>query len=141
MNKELFQKLENATARIESLLHIGGMLTDDDSVSDPLRQVLAGSDDEELAKLFPGIPDWVADSIFNEDFSEFAEWVYEEDRLGFLVEFATPVMRGDEKCRTYTWSRYKTCWVYAETLPEAVELGIEWVAKCRAAELRQEGRG
>lgn len=137
MNKNLAQKLENATARIQALLHIGGMLTDGDSIPDPLRELLEDLNDKELAKLFPGIPGWVAESIVSEDFSEFAGWVHQENRLGFLVQFATPVMRGDKKCRTYSWGYYRTQWVYAETLAKAVNLGLGWVAECRTKELQE----
>jgi hypothetical protein len=134
MNKEFAQQLEDATARIEALLHIGGMLTDGDSIPDPLRELLEDSDDEDLAKLFPGIPGWITESLADGDFSDFAGWVHREGRLGFLVQFATPVMRGNESCRTYSWGHYGTRWIYAETLEKAVTLGLKWVTERRAKE-------
>jgi hypothetical protein len=133
-NKEIAQQLEDVTARIEALIHIGGMLTDSERIPDSIREMLSELDGEQIDELFPGIPDWAIENSDDGDYSDFTDWVYEQGRLGFLVQFATPIMRGDESCRTYSWGCYGTRWVYAETLSEAVELGLKWVAERRAQE-------
>ena len=133
-NKEISEKLANAIARIECLLHLGGMANDTDQVPDYLGEMLDEQGEEELKVIFPGIPDWVIESLAEYDRSDFVEWLHRNNKLGFLVQFATPVMQGGERCRTYSWGHYNTCWIYAETLAEAVEHGLKWVAERRAKE-------
>jgi hypothetical protein len=137
MSNKLFQQLEGATARIETLLHIGGMITDCCSIPESFREMLEDQSRAELEEIFPGIPDWAVESIDDNDLTEFLEWLHEEDRFGFLVQFATPVMEGSEDFKTYSWGYYGTRWVYSESLEEAIELGLKWVAERRAKELRK----
>lgn len=134
MNKELSHKLESVTTRIETLLHIGGMVTDCDSMPEVLREMLGEQDDKQLSQLFPNIPKRVIEALDDDDLSEFAEWVHLEGRLGFLVQFATPVMRHYAGAKTYSWGYYRTHWFYGETLQQATERGLEWAAECRAKE-------
>lgn len=133
-NKEIAEKLDSATARIESLLHLGGMATDTTAIPEPLREMLDDHSEEELKVIFPGIPDWLLESLAEYDHSDFVEWANRHNKLGFLVQFATPVIQGDSSCRTYSWGHYSTCWIYAETLAEAVEHGLKWVPERRAKE-------
>jgi hypothetical protein len=141
VNKQLHEQLEQATARIEALIHIGGMLTDPDSLPNAIERLLE-EDDDTLSHAFPDIPDWVKEAL--DDLAErgyaFFEWAHQNNKLGFVVQFATPVMRdvdGDGG-GTFSWGHYCTRWVYGETLEEAAKRGLEWVAERRAAELEKE---
>jgi hypothetical protein len=132
-NRKILQELDAATARIETLLHIGGMTADADTLPECLREMLGEQSNKELLEFFPGIPENLLEGIDNEEYTEIVEWLVRNERLGFFVQFATPVMRGTTS--TYSWGRYTTKWVYADTLGESVVLGLKWVADCRAKEL------
>lgn len=132
MNKEINQQLEDASARIESMLHIGGMVTNIYTIPEALRDMLR--DQEDLAQVIPGVPPEVIEEIDRDDFDAFSEWAIDNDKLGFLVQFATPVMKHHTTGRTYSWGHYGTRWVYGETLEEAVKTGLEWVAERRIKE-------
>jgi hypothetical protein len=141
MNKQLYEQLEQACARIEALIHIGGMVTDGDSMPDVVDDLLQ-EDDETLAHAFPDMPAWVKEVLDDrhERGPAFAEWVHQDNKLGFVVKFATPVMRNVDGngCGTYSWGHYYTQWTYGDTLEKATENGLAWVALRRAAEFEKE---
>jgi hypothetical protein len=127
--------LEEATARIETILHIGAMTTDGDCLPTALEDMLQDQDTDDLKRLFPGMPARVMETFDEGEPSEFVEWVYRHKRLGFLVLFATPVMKhiSEGHC-SYSWGHYGTRWVYADTLDDALQQGLAWVAERRAKE-------
>lgn len=134
--KKLYEQLSNATARMESLVCIGGMLGDGDSPAEPLQDLL----EEEPAvfrRCFPDAPSWLHKALDSrEDAAEaFGEWAVTTGKLGFALKIATPKMthHGSKSCR-YSWGYYMTAWVYGDTLDEAVARGLEWVAESRAYE-------
>lgn len=137
MNSQLYEQLEQATARIEQLLHIGGMVAGSDSMPDPLRDLL-DEDDETLTMVFPGLPDWVKEAMSDRDEGPdaFHQWVHDSGALGFVVQFATPLMRDLDSpgCGTFSWGSYYTHWVYGDTLEQAIERGLAWVDERRARE-------
>lgn len=136
MNKTISRQLEEATARIETILHIGAMATDDDCLPTALEDMLQDQDNEDLQRLFPGLPTDVLDDFDDgSDPTGFVDWLRYSDRLGFLVQFATPVIRHhDSGGCSYSWGHYGTRWFYAETLEDAVQQGLAWVAERRAKE-------
>lgn len=140
MNKQLSRKLEQATARVETMIHLGCMVTDASSLPEALDDLL--QDDDTLVQAFPDMPEWVKAALDSrhERGEAFSEWVCQEEKFGFVIQFATPVMRNIDKngCGSYSWGYYSTRWVYGETLEEAVTNGIAWVAKRRAAEIEKQ---
>lgn len=140
MNKQLFEKLLEQTARIQSIIHIGGMVTDGDSLPDAIDDLLE-EDDATLEQCFPDMPDWVKQELNDRHMrgSAFVEWVLQSEKLGFVVQFATPVMRNlGEGSRSYSWGYYCTHWVYGENLEEAVTKALSWVSDCRAKEMKKQ---
>ncbi len=137
MHKKLYEQLEQANARIESLIHLGGMVASGDSLPDVIDDLLQ-EDSETLENCFPDMPEWVRHELddSNSRAAAFSEWIHQEGKLGFLVQFATPVMRKlDEHCAVCSWGRYYTHWTYGETLEEATTQALAWVAERRAKEL------
>jgi hypothetical protein len=135
MTDTLSGPLEEATARIEALLHIGAMSTDHDCLPTALVDMLEDQGSSDLERLFPGIPAWVVEAFDTGDFSEFVTWAHRHKRLGFLVLFATPLMKHiSEGHIRYSWGHYATCWVYADTLDDALQQGLAWVAERRKKE-------
>ncbi|MBY0235793.1 MAG: hypothetical protein K2W93_12485, partial [Burkholderiaceae bacterium] len=90
-----------------------------------------------FAKAFPDVPSDVAD-----DNEEIKDWLMDRGTHGYLVKFATPVMRhlGDD-ATAFSWNSYYTHWVYAETMAEAIERGLKWVADRREVEMKNSKGG
>lgn len=136
MNRKLYERLEEATARIEAVVFIAGMLGDGDSIAEPLSDLL----DEDTATLkgcFPDMPGWLQEALDGHRLvaDAFYEWAFTKGKLGFVVKIATPVMEhSSPTSSTYSWGRYMTSWHYGETLSEAVDQGLTWVAQRRLAE-------
>lgn len=71
---------------------------------------------------------WLLNSIRNAEYVY--EWLTLNNKNGFFVKFATPVMdRG-----TYSWGCYTTQWVYGDTFEEALDKGFAWVELMREKE-------
>lgn len=136
MTDTLSGPLEEATARIEQILHIGAMATDGDCFPTALEDMLQEQTDDDLERLFPGIPaEVMADFDAGSDPTGLLEWLRYSGLLGFLVLFATPVMKhSPEGHSSYSWGMYGTRWVYADTLDDALQQGLAWVAERRAKE-------
>jgi hypothetical protein len=139
VNKKLHQQLEEAYARIEMLIHIGGMVTGSDSLPDVIDELLQ-EDDDMLKHVFPDMPDFVKEVLDDrhERGPAFADWVRQEGKLGFVVQLATPVMKVEKNGGSaFSWGHYYTHWAYGETLEEAILLGLDWVAKRRQFEIQE----
>jgi hypothetical protein len=141
MNKQLNEQLEQATARIEQLIHLGGMAAAGDSLPDPIRDLL-DEDDKTLIEIWPDLPAWVMEVLSDstEGPEAFSQWVHDSGTLGFVVKIATPLMRNvtEPGCGTFSWGNYYTRWFYGETLEEASERGLAWVNERREAEFSKE---
>jgi hypothetical protein len=139
MNRHIYNQLEQATARIESMIHLGGMVTSD-SVPDAIDDLLQ-EDDDTLLHVFPDMPEWVKEELNDRLMrgSAFSEWLSQTGKLGFVVQFATPVMRHLGTCGAthYSWGHYYTRWTYGDTLEEALQFGLAWVNERRAAEVEK----
>lgn len=125
-NRDWFAELEERDLRIERIIWIAGVCVE--SVSDDLREFMEGlSGAGEFNNIF-GL------EISEEKFDEFVDaedmvlgTLNTEDRLGWLVKFATPV-------RTYlsetewqgTWSWYSTTWRYSDDFREVLRKGVQW---------------
>lgn len=135
--KKLQEKLADATLRMDRVIILAGALVDADSPADEFDNFISyGSDLETLQRLFPDAPRYVLDED-NEDewFDLLCEWLCESGTLGYLVQFATPVMRPlTNTVRSFSWGHYNTRWEYAETLNAVVAKGLAWAAEIRAEE-------
>lgn len=134
-HSEIHEALSDSTTRFERVIYMAGALSQADSLPDDLRDLLEDEDDETLLQAFPGFPLSLRDD--GDCFLEFAaEWLIDNGRLGFLAKAATPVMtyhRGS-KSSSFSWGRYRTQWVYGETMDEIVAKAVAWADKQRAAE-------
>lgn len=130
-NIDVAEEFDNALIRIEQILFIGGMLGSWDSPSHALRDAL----DDDLDAIVSSIPGATHEEIehYGEDGGGFIEWAIDTRRLGFLVQFGKPVMRGS----VFSWGMYRTMWVYAETLDEAIEIAKAKLNRDEATDARQ----
>ena len=135
--EKIYQQLEQATTRMDNVVVLAGMLSDGDNIPDVLRDLLDEEPDA-LAKCFPEMPKSIARIDDSEEFqAAFFGWVLRNKKLGFVVQFARPVMKWDSSGRSasYSWGRYNTTWIYGDTLAQAVKLGLAWAKARKAIEL------
>lgn len=137
----LQNKLFDATLRIDKVIVLAGALSDPDSPCGELDEFIDyEGDTETLQRLFPNIPR----RILNEDGDALVElvceWLSESGSLGYLVQFATPVMKRITKTAwSFSWGSFYTRWEYAETFEAVVEKGLAWAAEMRAKEKKKGG--
>jgi hypothetical protein len=134
--KALYDRLNDATVRMDQVLLLAGMLCDGDAVADPLRELLE-DDPDTLKRCFPDMPAEFAEVSDTDEFKEtFLEWAYLGNKWGFVVQFARPVMdwSADGNSAGFSWGYYNTAWFYGDTLDEAVERGLQWAVEREAAE-------
>ena len=134
--KTIYDRLNDATLRMESMVLLAGMLGDGDSLPDVLSELLE-DDPDTLAKCFPDMPKALASCEESDDFKEsFMDWAYRSNKYGFVIQFARPVMdwSADGKSAGFSWGYYNTAWLYGDTLEEAVERGLQWAREREAAE-------
>lgn len=138
MNKEISKQLVDATARLETIIHLGAMATDTCSLPNALEELIEESTFKEIEELF-GMPAGEALDCHLDHREEMlreaiVEHLHVYGRLGFLVQIATPVMKRQAQGRSFSWGYFQTKWVYAETLEDAIDAGLKWVAERRAKE-------
>ncbi len=134
-SRELLERLYDATARMEAIVCIAGMVTDEESAPGPVADLL-DEDVERFTRCFPDAPDWLTKAVDDgrDTTGAFIQWAVETGKLGFALKMATPVMKCHGNSRSYTWGYYYTEWFYGDTLDAAVNNGLAWVEKCREAE-------
>lgn len=135
------ERFDDAIARIEKMTLLASAC-DYTSPSEILVEFIENEDWEILTECFGDIPeaikeDW--ESAYNESLFE---WLFENHKLGFLLQFATPSMsnvtkRGEHYCGSYSWGHYLTKWLYADSLEDVMEKGFSWVESVRERELEK----
>jgi hypothetical protein len=132
------ERFEQGMCRIEKIIYLAGAVSDsgisveDESFEDffysmcddiKSRERIFGKDDELLSSV-----------IGDNDSQEFLELLFERGKLGFIVQFATPVTQNGQ---SYSWGCYTTTWIYGETMEEAIEAGFKWVEDQRQSEAKK----
>lgn len=135
--KKLYERLADATLRMECVVLLAGMVNDGDSMADPLSNLLEEVDDKTLQECFPDMPAaLLADRDDEELFREsFCWWASETGKWGFAVQFARPVMTLTKSGgASFSWGHYYTTWRYGDTLAQAVARGVAWAKERDAAD-------
>lgn len=134
-HSEILEAFFENTIRFERVIFMPGALADANSLAQDLRDWLEEEDDKTILQAFPKFPLPLRDE--KDCFLEFAaEWLIDHQRLGFLVQVATPVMQHSKsnKSSIFSWGYYSTRWVYGETMDEVVSKAIAWANKRREFE-------
>lgn len=135
---EKMNRLFDATARIDRVIYLAGALAAMDAFPDDLKDFFDEEDTETIEKALGPLPEWFEPEESASVQAEFIfEWLRDAGKLGFLVQFATPVMTPHGSSRSFSWGYYSTRWVYADTMDEAIAKGLEWCEEQRAAEDRK----
>lgn len=106
--------------RVEKLIHIGTMCMDEWAWPSIARD--AFEDDAEDV--------WEALGLEEPEIQDTSEWcevLVDCRKVGFLIEFATPIpWEFSENSWSSPWSCYHTKWIYGDTFEEACEKALEW---------------
>lgn len=134
--KTILEKLWDETARIDRIILIAGAIAAGDVHSSDLNDFFDDEDDETIEEALGPLPEYVDLNVRGfERADNILEWLRDSGKLGFLIQFATPVMTPTSATsRSFSWGYYNTKWIYADTLDEAIDAGLKWVAGRRAAE-------
>lgn len=136
----------DASVRVEQIIWIPGAIVQHDARPEAFDDFCESALDNERwqkTPLFKALPELVqfAESEDEPDLEWVAECLRTEGREGFLVQAATPVMRYDADGRgaEYSWGRYYTEWLYAETADGIAALVSAWAEEKHEAD-RQKGK-
>ena len=146
-NREIFDRLFEATVRIEKILYLGGV-DDPDEVDHfgPWHEFLEEFDDhsiKSIAKTMPWLKGMTVAKFqkkFDLDDEEVGKgFVYaamERGHFGFLIEVAHPVMTYSKghSGASFSWGHYGTAWFYGETIEDALPHIEAWAADRDAKE-------
>ncbi len=118
--QQIIGDLFDSALRVEKLIHIGTMCMDD---SWP--DIASESFEEDFNDV------WAAMGISEPDESCESEWseaLRDARKLGFLVQFATPVPDRfyDGGSYSFSWAFYTLHWIYDDSLESACVRALEW---------------
>lgn len=141
-NREWAEKLHDEKMRVGSTIWLAGTLADGTEDVAPFEDFwLDLRDGGELLQVFPDAPPELVELADGGDSAsdELPIWLLESRKLGFLLRFETPVIEKPKNgCRTFSWGMYTAQWAYGDTLDDACEKGLKWVASVRAEEEKEE---
>ncbi|MCP3923015.1 MAG: hypothetical protein GY714_10555 [Desulfobacterales bacterium] len=134
-NEYVYSRCYNETMRIDEIIHLVGA-AGAHQASGQLLDFFTDHTEEEITSIFGEKPRMI-DSI-EEDGDKYEDLAgYEindiitefinDQKQGFLVHFATPVFNDG----SYSWGRYTTQWIYADTYEEVFKKGLDFVKECR----------
>lgn len=129
MNRNISRACYNECLQVSKIVHLGAGCVDD-YISDNLQDMIECLNDDELVPLFGTYPEQ-DDIDALEDASYLMERLYHKNRMGYLIEVRTPVMKPDIRFissgGSYSWGSCYLGMFYGETLVEAINLALEWV--------------
>lgn len=133
--EKLLAAFEENVAQVEQVIFIGGA-TDGMRSAEAFEEFLEDLTEKTAERLFGPLPAHIEEALFDQDNDEVIHWLMQEQKVGFLLQFATPDMRVTESGygRRYSWGCYFTEWFYGDTFTDALKQGFEWVAEIRAEE-------
>lgn len=121
----LAQDMFDGSIRPAIILHLGTMLADCEAVPDVLAD--AFEEDSEYIREALGIDE----ESSSEDLFELQDILAQEDRLGFLVKFETPIPQYffDRNSFRFSWSYYTSKWIYGKTYNQCCKKALKWREK------------
>ena len=121
-HKAVGRKFFEESIRTEAIIHLGTMCQDyafPDIAEDAFRD-----DWEDICSELDIDPE----KCVPDDREEITALLYEKNKQGFLIQFATPVpsFNSPTSWSSHGWGFYNLKWIYAETLEEAFKKAISW---------------
>lgn len=135
----LMQQMFDKTVRIENMTLLAGVLCDLESVGEGPEEFLSRMEPEDVKDCFPGMPSEYVEEFCDGQYEAGLEWLLNKRKMGFLIQFATPVMEPvTGGGRSFSWGLYRTKCVYADTLEDAVAQALKWADDERKREDAEE---
>lgn len=131
-HRELARAFFDADLRVDCIVHIATMLTHY-AWPENIRSAMEDWPDEFWSAIGFGknrieeIAELLEDRISGQE--EVSSQLFQLNKLGFVVLFATPVPTFHKNMKGYSTCGFGHChcqWVYADTLEEAYAKGVEW---------------
>lgn len=117
--KQTINDFFDSAIRAEKILHLGTMCMDD-SWPDIASKAFEDDPDDVWAALGLAEPDEISQE-------EWGEAIRDARKLGFLVQFATPVPdRFYDGGYTFSWGHYTLHWIYDESFENACVRALKW---------------
>jgi hypothetical protein len=130
--RELAERFYEHSARIDQVILLAALADSPDS--EVVEDFIELAEEADLVRLF-GMSVADAEQVLEEGAELLYDWCSVSEKLGFLVKFATPVMKPMKSGgHMGSWNSFYTHWVYADTMDQALEAGFAWVAERRADE-------
>ncbi len=129
-NRELAERCFYATVRVERIVHLATMASDD-SIDSDLAEWLEDDCAELLTEVL-GHPLGEVVSQYGPGNSRRREALLEalvdKPALGWIIEMATPTMtpNADNTSASFSWGQYRMRAFYGESYEEALEKGFAW---------------
>lgn len=118
--KKITSEFFDCSIRVEKLVHLGTMCMGD-AWADIAQEVF-----EDDADIWPALG-MAEPELESDDPEAWGEAILDARKLGFLVQFATPIPdRFYEDGFTFSWGRYSTHWIYDESFKTACEKALKW---------------
>lgn len=118
---ELARELEFHAVRAEQIFHLGSMAQDADCLPPSLRDELESDPEPLLAAI---------NLLVTEDapVQEICDVIYESEKVGWLVQFATPEPRNVTSKGSYScsWGVYTTKWFYGHDYAALCHQALDW---------------
>ncbi len=129
------------TVRIEALVHIEGMVTDEFSYPDIFTEFCEALPERTDAQIYQRLPLLAryADGEYPEA-EELGECLAMHQVRGFFVQAATPVREYHRDGRSfgYSWGYYHTEWLYARDTRDIERVCVKWARAQGAADLAKQ---
>lgn len=121
MDKKLVIELVDGSVRAEAIFHLGAQcITDEFSWPSELEDLFNDCYEDVFNAIGIEPPE-------DEDKGYIIEHLLENNKLGFLVQFATPVPRDiTESGFTFSWGYYTTKLIYSDNFDDACKQALVW---------------
>lgn len=119
-SKMISSEFFDRSIRAEIIIHIGSQLHDDSAWPENIQETFDYCWDDiwESAGLEP--PE-------SEDKVDVFQRFYHAGKLGFLIQFATPIPKNiTETGHSFSWGCFTQKWIYADTYEEACQQATQW---------------
>lgn len=118
--QQIISDFFDSSLRVEKVIHLGTMCMDDIW---PTAAMDAFEDDAE--EVWEALGSLAPDEASTEEWGEALRCMR---KLGFLVQFATPMPRdfSDDGGYSFSWGHYTTQWIYDDSFESACARALKW---------------
>ena len=141
IKRETKNAMFDSTIRAEMIIHIGCQMIDD-ALPSYVRDVFNDCGDEVWEALGLSAPD--EGESANE--LELSDYLCDNRKQGYLVQFATPVPKNFNEGQTMwsvSWGHFALGWVYGNSMQECCEKALEWrktfIRECEKLDRNKKG--